>query len=291
MSAYIGRFAPSPTGFLHLGSLLTAVASWCDARAAQGQWLLRIEDVDSTRCQPQAVSHILQTLTHYGLWWDGEVSYQSQRTALYQDALSTLANQGHIFWCTCSRAELLKTGAIYTGTCRAQQHHRPHAAARMRVYPQQISFNDRIFGTINEQLDQTVGDFVVFRRDGLFAYQLAVVVDDHQQGITHVVRGADLLDNTARQIYLQQCLGFRIPSYSHLPLVVNAQGEKLSKQTGASALALNSPTRALWQVLTALGQCPPNTLQSETAELLLAWAVQHWQPQAIPSRFKLDYLS
>ncbi len=291
MSPYIGRFAPSPTGPLHIGSLLSAVASWCDARAAHGKWLLRIEDVDTTRIQAGAVDHILQSLEHYGLWWDDEVVYQSQRTELYQDALNDLQQQQHIFWCTCSRADLARTGsAIYTGTCRKQLSPRPLAAARMRVYQQAISFKDHVFGTQTEQLDQTTGDFVIFRRDGLFAYQLAVVVDDYLQGVTHVVRGADLLDNTARQIYLQRRLGFPTPQYMHIPLVVNANGEKLSKQTGANALPFNSSTRLLWQTLVHLGQCPPNELQSETVTTVLSWAVQHWQPAAIPQQIKLATL-
>jgi glutamyl-Q tRNA(Asp) synthetase len=222
---YIGRFAPSPTGALHLGSLLTALASWCDARSAKGKWLLRIEDVDTTRVQQGAVEHILAALTHYGLTWDDDIIYQSQRTALYQKSLETLQSQHAIFWCTCTRSQLAQTkSALYNGHCRKHYHYRTQAAARLTctVLNTAIHFEDGIFSTQHEDISQTVGDFVIFRRDGLFAYQLAVVVDDALQGITHIVRGADLLDNTTRQIYLQQKLGYNTPHYTHIPLIVNA---------------------------------------------------------------------
>jgi glutamyl-Q tRNA(Asp) synthetase len=288
MPSYIGRFAPSPTGPLHFGSLLTALASWCDARAANGQWLLRIEDVDVVRTQQGAADHIIRTLEHYGLWWDGEIVYQSQRTEYYQAALQQLQQQGDIFWCTCSRADLAQThSAIYTGHCRTHLQHRPHAAARLQVNNSIINFDDGVFGNISESVADTVGDFVIFRRDGLFAYQLAVVVDDAEQGITDIVRGADLLDNTSRQIYLQQRLALTTPAYAHIPLVVNDQGEKLSKQTGASALTGENPSHYLWQALTLLGQRPPDVLQSEDCVTLLTWAINHWQRENIPKRLAL----
>lgn len=286
---YIGRFAPSPTGALHLGSLLTALASWCDARAANGKWLLRIEDIDTPRIQQGAVEHIVAALTHYGLTWDDDVVYQSQRTHLYQQALNTLQQQHAIFWCTCSRSQLAQTqSAIYNGHCREHHHYRTQAAARLLVPPSTtISFNDGVFGTQHEDISQTVGDFVVFRRDGLFAYQLAVVVDDALQGVTHIVRGADLLDNTTRQIYLQQQLGYNTPYYAHIPLIVNAQGEKLSKQTGATPLTFDNPSPILWQLLRLLGQNPPNALQSNPKEAILAWAVNNWCLSHIPATLKL----
>jgi glutamyl-Q tRNA(Asp) synthetase len=287
---YIGRFAPSPTGPLHIGSLLTALASWCDARAKQGKWLLRIEDVDTTRIQYGAVDHIFRSLEHFGLSWDDEVIYQSQRTELYQQALQQLEQQHAIFWCRCTRSQLVQTGQhLYTGTCRHQLHYQPACAARLRTpSPTDIQFNDHVFGSQHEDLSQTVGDFVIYRRDDLFAYQLAVVVDDALQGITHIVRGADLLDNTARQIYLQQLCHYPQPVYAHLPLIVNQLGEKLSKQTGASALDLqHNPTPLLWQMLNLLGQQPPNTLQSAPRDELLIWAVQHWQLSRIPATLKL----
>jgi glutamyl-Q tRNA(Asp) synthetase len=286
---YIGRFAPSPTGALHLGSLLTALASWCDARAANGKWLLRIEDVDTTRVQQGAVEHIIAALTHYGLTWDDEIVYQSQRTHLYQQALNTLQQQKSIFWCTCSRSQLAQTkSAIYNGHCREHHHYRPQSAARLLVpYGTTINFDDGVFSTQHEDISQTVGDFVVFRRDGLFAYQLAVVVDDALQGITHIIRGADLLDNTTRQIYLQQKLGYDTPHYAHIPLIVTAQGEKLSKQTGATALKFDNPSPILWQLLRLLGQNPPNALQSNSKEAILTWAVNNWRLSHIPATLKL----
>ncbi len=288
-SPYIGRFAPSPTGSLHIGSLLTAVASWCDARAANGKWLLRIEDVDTTRTQVGAADHVIRTLDQCGLWWDDTIVYQSQRTEYYQAALDTLQQQGDIFWCTCSRSQLATSpSAIYNGTCRLHRHYRAHAAARVRVNSQTILFDDGIFGHISENLTDTVGDFVVFRRDGLFAYQLAVVVDDAAQGITDIVRGADLLDNTARQIHLQHRLSLPTPRYAHIPLVVNAAGEKLSKQTGAAALNTHNLSKNLWQVLTQLGQQPPNALQSENCQTILTWATRHWQRHLIPQRLHLS---
>lgn len=287
---YIGRFAPSPTGPLHIGSLLTALASWCDARAKQGKWLLRIEDVDTTRIQQGAVDHIFFSLEHFGLSWDDEVVYQSQRTELYQQALQQLEQQHAIFWCRCSRSQLAQTGqALYTGTCRHQLHYQPACAVRLCVASStDIQFEDRIFGTQHEDISQTVGDFVIYRRDDLFAYQLAVVVDDALQGITHIVRGADLLDNTARQIYLQQQLGYPLINYAHLPLIVNHLGEKLSKQTGATALDLTAhPSPILWQLLTLLGQHPPTDLQFSAKDQLLRWAIEHWQFANIPKQLKL----
>lgn len=290
---YIGRFAPSPTGPLHVGSLLTALASWCDARAACGKWLLRIEDVDTTRIQQGAVDHIFRSLEHFGLTWDDEVVYQSQRTALYQQALQLLEQQQAIFWCNCTRSQLAQTGqALYTGTCRHQLHYQPACAARLCVPSSTyIQFEDRVFGRQYEDLSQTVGDFVLYRRDGLFAYQLAVVVDDAAQGITHIVRGADLLDNTARQIYLQQQLGYPRINYAHLPLIVNHLGEKLSKQTGATALDLTTnPSPVLWQLLGLLGQHPPSCLQFSAKDELLMWAIAHWQFANIPKQLKLEHI-
>lgn len=287
---YIGRFAPSPTGALHLGSLLTALASWCDARAAQGKWLLRIEDIDTPRIQQGAVEHILHSLEHYGLYWDDEVSYQSQRTTYYQQALDILQHKQLIFWCTCSRSQLAQTGsAIYTGQCRTQQQFKANAAARLAV-PQPnclIQFNDGVFGAQYEDISQTVGDFPLYRRDSIFTYQLAVVVDDALQGITHIVRGADLLDNTARQIYLQRCLDYQTPFYSHIPLIVTSKGEKLSKQTGAKALDFTNPSATLWQLLVLLGQNPPKPLQYEAKEDILTWAINHWDLSNIPATLKL----
>lgn len=254
LAPYRGRFAPSPTGPLHLGSLATALGSWLDARAHGGKWLVRIEDVDTPRTIPGADQIILQQLQACGLEWDEEVIWQSQRTLFYQEALDQLIKKKQVYACQCSRKQieevlqqqgmLLKPNEelVYPGTCKEQglifEHHAIRIALPIACH---IDFNDRHLGTQSQDLKQGVGDFVLRRADGLFTYQLAVVVDDDKQGITHVVRGADLLSNTARQIYLQQCFGYSTPNYLHLPLVTNPAGEKLSKQTKASPIDISHP--------------------------------------------------
>ena len=243
---YRGRFAPSPTGPLHAGSLASALGSWLDARAHGGQWLVRIEDVDTPRTVQGSDQIILQQLIACGLYWDEEVVWQSKRTALYQAALDQLNKDQMTYRCICSRKHIEETlrasGAelgrhedlIYPGSCRNQNRQEEKAAIRVTLPSSCIlQFIDRMKGIQSQDLTTQVGDFVLRRADGLFTYQLAVVVDDHLQGITHIVRGEDLLSNTARQLYLQQILGYQIPSYLHLPLVTNAAGEKLSKQTQA----------------------------------------------------------
>lgn len=248
-SSYIGRFAPSPTGPLHLGSLVAAMASYLDARAHGGQWLVRIEDVDGDRNVDGADRHILASLQRCGMQWDGEVTWQSQRTALYEAALRQLEAAGAVYPCGCSRKEIADsqlslTGKqaqanIYPGTCRHGLTPGKTARALRLKVPQSphcvIGFQDRWAGYVRQDLTDEVGDFVIKRADGFWAYQLAVVVDDGAQGITDIVRGADLLDSTPRQIYLQQLLNLPQPRYLHVPVVVNALGEKLSKQTGAQA--------------------------------------------------------
>ncbi len=251
---YRGRFAPSPTGPLHLGSLATALGSWLDARAHGGTWLVRIEDVDTPRSVAGADRLILGQLQACGLEWDEAPVWQSQRTALYQNALDLLTSEDLIYGCQCSRKQieeaLQKEGVlikpnqelIYPGTCREREVSIQNHALRIRLpHECQISFTDRDLGKQTQDLHAQVGDFVLRRADGLFTYQLAVVVDDHLQGITHIVRGEDLLSNTSRQIYLQQCLGYQTPSYLHLPLVTNDAGEKLSKQTKAAAVDITHP--------------------------------------------------
>ena len=243
---YRGRFAPSPTGPLHAGSLASALGSWLDARAHGGQWLVRIEDVDTPRTVQGSDQIILQQLIACGLHWDEEVVWQSKRTALYQAALDQLNKDQMTYRCICSRKHieenLRASGAelgrhedlIYPGSCRNQNRQEEKAAIRVALPGSCVlQFKDRMKGVQSQDLTTQVGDFVLRRADGLFTYQLAVVVDDHLQGITHIVRGEDLLSNTARQLYLQQILGYQIPSYLHLPLVTNAAGEKLSKQTQA----------------------------------------------------------
>jgi glutamyl-Q tRNA(Asp) synthetase len=282
MPQTIGRFAPSPTGPLHAGSLLAALASYCEARSVNGQWLLRMEDVDPPREMPGAADLILRQLEACGFEWDGEVRYQSRRHASYEAALSTLHQQGDLFWCRCSRADLSRlSNAAYPGTCRAFTSPRTNAAIRLRVPDTIISFTDGLFGPQHDNVRASVGDFILKRRDGLYAYQLAVVVDDADQGITQVVRGADLLDNTARQIVLQQALGLTTPDYVHLPLLVHADGSKLSKQTFAPALPLTGTAALLVQALQRLGQCPPRELAAEAPSAVLAWAVTHWQRQQV----------
>jgi glutamyl-Q tRNA(Asp) synthetase len=239
-----GRFAPSPTGPLHLGSLVAAVGSWLFARRAGGRWLVRIEDIDTPRVVPGSAEEILAALQRYGLQWDGEVVWQSQRTALYERALATLRERGLVYDCGCSRAELQRAASaplgrepVYPGTCRnGLPAGRVARAIRFRAPDEVIAFDDLLRGRVEENAAQETGDFVVRRADGLFAYQLAVVVDDAEQGVMQVVRGADLLSSTARQIALQRALGVPTPEYAHLPLVLNAEGAKLGKRDGALPL-------------------------------------------------------
>ena len=275
---YAGRFAPSPTGPLHMGSLIAALASWLDARAAGGRWLIRMEDLDRPRCAPGAADAILDALRRLGLRWDGEVVYQSVRLGLYQRALQEL--QPRSYWCGCSRREIADSslslaadGApIYPGTCRNGTTREPRAL-RVRTSDELVAFDDRVQGRQAQVLERDIGDFVLYRADGLFAYQLAVVVDDAEQGITDVVRGADLLDSTARQIYLQRLLGLPTPRYLHVPVAVDASGEKLSKQTGA--LAVDASFATIRSALRFLGQPEASSLGE---------AVRQWDPALISPR-------
>jgi glutamyl-Q tRNA(Asp) synthetase len=287
--AYRGRFAPSPTGPLHFGSLVAAVGSFVDARARGGEWLLRMEDLDPPREVPGAADDILRTLEEFGLHWDGEVVYQSRRHEAYRAALDQLEQSGLVYPCGCSRKEIqssarvTETGGVYPGTCRnGLAPGRKPRAVRIRVSEVGMRFIDRLRGGIEEWLPQQVGDFVVKRADGLFAYQLAVVVDDATHGITDIVRGADLLDSTCRQIYLQQCLQFSTPRYLHLPLAANRRGEKLSKQTHAAAVNPAHATTLLREALAFLNQELPDQPDAATPEELLNWAVAHWNEDVIP---------
>ena len=290
---YRGRFAPSPTGPLHFGSLVAAVGSYLDARTQGGEWWVRMEDVDTPRCVPGAADDILRTLESFGFEWDGSVWVQSQRLGVYQAALDDLVRRGMAYPCACSRKDILDAGAavasdggrVYPGMCRAGM--RPLAAGReaawrLRVPDQPVCFTDRLLGEHTQDLAKDVGDFVLLRADGLFAYQLAVVVDDAEQGMTDVVRGADLLDSTARQIWLQQCLRVPTPRYAHLPLVKNAAGEKLSKQTLAPALDKDHAANQLVQALVFLGQDAPAGLASNGLTTVWQWAQDHWNAQRIP---------
>jgi glutamyl-Q tRNA(Asp) synthetase len=287
-SQYRGRFAPSPTGPLHFGSLVAAVGSCLDAKHHQGKWLVRIEDLDTPRTVDGAADDILRTLEAYGLHWDEEIIYQSQRTAAYEDAFHRLKKAAMVYPCACSRKEIadsmLQRGneLIYPGTCRdGLPFDKAARTWRVRVDEARIGFADRIQGSVTQYLATEVGDFVVKRADGLFAYQLAVVVDDVYQGITDVVRGADLLYSTPRQIYLQQLLGIRTPAYMHLPVVVNAQGEKLSKQTLARPVENNNAASTLVDALVFLRQQPPLELRLSKIEQISAWAISNWQPSSL----------
>jgi len=286
---YRGRFAPSPTGPLHFGSLVAAMASYADARAAHGEWLLRIEDVDTPRTRPGAADAILAALERLGFEWDGPVWRQSTRTASYDDALEQLRATGHVYACACTRAERAADPAsaigerVYPGVCRdgiEPAAVRKRRAIRVRVDASPIAFVDRLYGPQRQVLASDVGDFVVRRSDGLYAYQLAVVVDDGAQSITDVVRGADLLASTPRQIFLQRVLGLATPRYLHVPVAVDAQGRKLSKQTGAEAL----PASALSALLTAwrfLEQPAADDAPQSVAEFW-SWAQSSWRPEHLP---------
>lgn len=281
--SYIGRFAPTPTGPLHFGSLIASVASYCDARAAAGKWLLRMEDLDPPRKMPGAARRIIEQIKAYGFEWDGELIFQSNRLHAYHDAIARLQAAGHLFWCSCSRSELARNGSLmYPGHCRAYTAPRRDAAVRVRATEGRVVFTDRVFGTQEEDVAKAVGDFVILRRDGLFAYQLAVVVDDAFQGVTDVVRGADLLDNTARQILLQNMLGLPTPRYMHLPLALHADGSKLSKQTFAKELPTPAEGRLVWLALEFLGQQPSAGLKNRKPHELLEWGIKNWRPENIP---------
>lgn len=284
-----GRFAPSPTGPLHFGSLVAAVGSFLDARARQGEWLIRMEDLDPPREIAGAADSILRALEAHGLHWDSEVLYQSTRHARYREILAQLEHDGWLYPCACSRSDIQrarpagKPTGFYPGTCReGLAPGREPRSVRVRTMDTGIAFKDRLQGPQQERLPDTCGDYVLQRADGLFAYQLAVVVDDQDQGVTDVVRGADLLDSTGRQIYLQQLLAFNTPTYLHLPVAVNAAGEKLSKQTHAPPLQLNQPGPALCEALRFLGQAPPAGLNAEPVDTILQWATAHWHTATLP---------
>ncbi|MBL8519200.1 MAG: tRNA glutamyl-Q(34) synthetase GluQRS [Betaproteobacteria bacterium] len=283
---YVGRFAPSPTGPLHFGSLVAALASYLDARNAGGIWRVRMEDVDGPRCRPEHARALLQSLTAFGLAWDGEVATQSGRTALYGCALDALRARGCLYGCACSRREVSDSaldgieGPVYPGTCRDRRLPWEGNAVRVATRGAMIEFQDRCQGVQRQALERDIGDFVVRRRDGLFSYQLAVVVDDADQGVTDVVRGADLLDSSQRQIHLQQLLGYQTPRYLHVPVATNAAGQKLSKQTLAPEVNPREAIRWLNLALAFLGQ-PVSS--ASTPQALLAAAAQAWNPARIPA--------
>ena len=276
--SYSGRFAPSPTGPLHFGSLITAVASYCDAKAHQGKWLVRVEDTDIPRIYPGSEEHILTSLEAFQFEPDAEIIFQKNRLDIYESVLDQLKKEGLIYACQCTR-KMLGSNAIYAGTCRDLNLDFQGQAIRVKVQDQQICFDDRLQGVHCSNLQHDLGDFVLKRRDGIINYQLAVVVDDYLQGITHVVRGADLLDNTERQVWLSQLLAYPQLSYMHLPLAMNDQGQKLSKQNLAQALDLSKAPELLQKAILALGQ--PN-IDLDQPRLMLKQAVAQWNVDLIP---------
>jgi glutamyl-Q tRNA(Asp) synthetase len=294
--SYLGRFAPSPTGLLHFGSLVAAAASYLDARHAKGDWLIRMEDLDRPREVAGSADAIVRALEVLGFEWTESIVRQSERADLYQAAMDRLLASQLAYPCSCSRAEIQQQVAAspfdgdelrYPGWCRhgSRAPDRP-LAIRLWVPDAEISFNDRIHGRIAINVAAEVGDFVIRRKDGLFAYQLAVVVDDAAQGITHIVRGADLLHSTPRQILLQQFLGLPTPVYAHVPVATDSKGVKLSKSAGAAAVNLAQPGEEIWRALQFLGQRPPQHLRSARPETLWSWAVENWQLEAL--RFGLS---
>lgn len=282
---YRGRFAPSPTGALHFGSLVAAVASYLDARRAQGEWLLRIEDIDRPREVPGSADAIIATLAAFGFEWTGSIVRQSDRIDRYEAALERLMRTGLVYPCSCSRKAIAAASPPvasddeprYPGWCReGPLDPAVSCAMRFKVNPQEVIVVDTIQGVMQLDVSRESGDFVVKRRDGLFAYQLAVVVDDAEQGITHVVRGADLLSSTPRQILLQRALNLSLPTYAHVPLATDKHGVKFSKSAGAGAVDATKPAEELWRSLHFLRQAPPAQLRSASLETLWSWAVEHW---------------
>ncbi len=288
MNAPVGRFAPSPTGPLHFGSLVAALGSYLEAKARGGRWLVRIEDVDRPRCRQEYADAILATLEAFGFEWDGAVMFQSARTARYREVLELLERQGAVYPCGCTRAELAQAPAgvdgapVYPGPCRKGLAPGKSARAwRLRVAGA-VEFVDLVQGPWRQDLEREVGDCVLLRADGLFAYQLAVVVDDADQGVDHVVRGADLIHSTARQIFLQRLLGVPTPAYAHLPVAVDASGAKLSKQTRAAPVDARDPVPALLAAASFLGQNPPAALRRLARADFWAWAREHWRLARVP---------
>ena len=280
-SQYVGRFAPSPTGPLHFGSLVAAVASYLQARARDGRWLVRIEDIDPPREQPGATELILRGLEAYGFAWDGDIIYQGASRPAHDEALQSLLDRGLAYRCSCSRKDLADAprgplGTIYPGTCRSGSD-ADEFAIRVRTNDEPITFQDLLQGTQTQRLESESGDFVILRRDGLIAYQLAVAVDDELQGVTEIVRGIDIMPSTQRQIWLQQLLGFTTPAYAHIPVITHPDGDKLSKLTGAPGIPLDEVRPVLVAALIALRQEPPDDLAAATLDEIWSWATEHWK--------------
>lgn len=291
----VGRFAPSPTGPLHFGSLVAALGSYLNIRSKSGQWLLRIEDLDPPREIRGATDQIIRTLEALGFEWDGEIIFQSKRLDLYRDAVSDIDNSGLAYRCTCSRRDISKAGLPgiegirYPGTCKLANHNNSDTSVRVSTDDSVIVFEDQVQGTYQQSLQSDVGDFIIQRRDGQAAYQIAVVVDDADQGITEVVRGSDLLSSTPRQIYLQKLLGVGQPDYIHLPVATHLDGDKLSKQTGAREIDVNEGPQQLYHALHFLGQQPPSDLFGASAVEVLTWGEKNWKVGNIPEKLGIHY--
>lgn len=282
--SYRGRFAPSPTGLLHLGSLVAAVGSFVDARANNGKWLLRIEDIDPPREEAGAKAQVPRQLEDHGLEWDGPISYQSDHSNFYRETLDRLAQSGTTYRCSCSRQQVREMNGIYDGRCQRLPPAKD-AEAAIRLHIEGVyEWKDLIQGLTHCSEQDLGGDFIIHRKDGLFSYQLAVAVDDHNQGITHVIRGADLIDSTARQGLVMLALNWKPPIYGHLPMVLGEDGDKLSKQTHAPVLDANRVCENLIQALQILGQEPPQELSNAARTEILQWAISHWNIGAVPSR-------
>jgi len=282
-----GRFAPSPTGPLHFGSLIAAVGSFLDIRSRGGQWLLRIEDLDPPREQAGAADDIMRTLESYALTWDETATYQSRRSELYDAAIERLRELGHVYYCCCSRKDVETAGLPgleghrYPGTCRTLGLPARSNSLRISVPDELVTVEDRLQGAIAQNLARDIGDFILYRRDGLYSYQLAVVVDDAEQGITDICRGTDLIDSTPRQVYLQRLLGYPRPAYMHLPVAINTEGQKLSKQAHAEPVN-PADSRILAAAMNFLGHPVPSDLAGAAPAEILEWGVQSWSLSNIP---------
>ena len=288
---YRGRFAPTPSGPLHFGSLVAAAGSYLEAKSNGGEWHVRIDDLDPPRVAPGATDAILRCLEALGFQWDGAVTFQSLRRDAYHAALHQLTAHGLVYPCGCSRKDLAEAaligseGPVYPGTCRtAMSRGRAARALRLRTAGAQVKFEDGFLGWQECDLEREAGDFVLYRADGVFSFHLAAAVDDAEQGMTDVVRGADLLESSARQIYVLKCLGLPAPHYAHLPIAVDARGEKLSKQTHAAPLDLAHPVAEIVRALRFLDQPPPEASSADNVHAVWEWATRNWRPQHIPRK-------
>jgi glutamyl-Q tRNA(Asp) synthetase len=287
-SSYRGRFAPSPTGRLHFGSLVAALASYLDAKSNDGTWLVRMENLDPPREEVGADTSILRSLEAHHLYWDESVLYQSDRLSAYEDTLNQLTQ--HLFFCTCTRNRVIALNHRYDGKCRSVSNKPPNQSSAVRLRIDQLNqealnkcedFNDLLLGPQSFPLEK-IGDFIIRRKDTLFAYQLAVAIDDHFQGITHIIRGFDLLDSTSRQRYILSLLDYALPKYGHTPLALGLDGDKLSKQTRAEPINNQKAFHNLWAALTFLGHPPQSDLAESDCDDLLKWAIQHWEINNVP---------